>query len=207
MSILCCSEQGRCTRFDGTLVDVSPKLTEDFHNTQVSTYRACSAHLGFTRSLQYPSNDPVHHSPSFTNTLQTLEKCQQNVTSLHLGQLHKGQCARHALHLTQLFYFLLKLGPRHPFWPQRIVFLEAPGELWEKSIRKGICMHSLLSAVSMKLILLYSPQYVTCLKMICFSLPGAWTLTLLEKNGGFQNYNDHPTLSAPALQRSLALIV
>ena len=120
-----------------------------------------------------PSNDPVHHSPSFTNTLQTssnsvhklwengekqkqtqlqklLEKCKQNVTSLHLGQLHKGQCARHALHLTQLFYFLLKLGPRHPFWRQRIVFLEAPGELWEKSIRKGICMHSLLSEVSMK---------------------------------------------------------
>ena len=111
----------------------------------------------------YTSNDPVHHSPSFTNTLQTLEKCQQNVTSLHLGQLHKGQCARHALHLTQLFYFLLKLGPRHPFWPQRIVFLEAPGEFWEKSIRKGVCMHSLLSEVPMKFFL-YSPQYVTCLK-------------------------------------------
>lgn len=44
MSILCCSEEGRRTRFDGTLVDVSPKLTEDLHNTQMSTYRGLVTH-------------------------------------------------------------------------------------------------------------------------------------------------------------------
>ena len=193
MSILCCSEEGRRTRFDGTLVDVSPKLTKDLHNTQMSTYRGLVRHILVSHDI--PDIPMKRQGPSFpysfTNTRNSVHKLwekktnkrnskkncckmQQNftnvtcprVSSLHLVQLHKGQCARHA-HLTQLFYFLLKLGPRHPFLgDQRCVFVwKCPGELWSKSIIKSICMHSLPSVYDM---FLYSLQY-DLVNMVCFA--------------------------------------